>query len=111
MPDYIQYATFLGSEIDVHQASEPSDIIWENRHFTPGQRFLRTMIVSFAIFLMLCVSFALIFTAQKTSIAMKQKYPKQNCVEVGQEYSNRRSAWMRDSINEYIVNSAIEEKG
>jgi hypothetical protein len=63
MAEYQQYATFLGSEIDVHQASEPSDIIWENRHFTPGQRFLRTMIVSFAIFCMLCVSFACIFTA------------------------------------------------
>lgn len=71
MPDYAQYATFLGSEIDVGQASEPSDIIWENRHFTSGQRFLRTMMVSCIIFLCLCVSFALIFTAQKTSIAMK----------------------------------------
>lgn len=111
MPDYAQYATFLGSEIDVHQASEPSDIIWENRHFTPGQRFLRTLIVSFVIFLMLCLSFACIFTCQKTSIAMKQKYPKQNCVEVGGEYTNRRAAWMRDSINEYIINNAIEEKG
>ena len=60
---------------------------------------------------MLCVSFALIFTAQKTAIAMKQKYPKQNCVEVGQEYANRRSAWMRDGVNEYIQNNLIEEKG
>ena len=69
------------------------------------------MIVSFAVFCMLCVSFALIFTAQKTAIAMKQKYPKQNCVEVGQEYANRRSAWMRDGVNEYIQNNLIEEKG
>ena len=82
MADYSRYATFLGSEIDVGQASEPSDIIWENRHFTSGQRFLRTMVVSFAVFCMLCVSFAAIFTAQKTAIAMKQKYPKQNCKEV-----------------------------
>jgi len=112
MDDYShKYATFLGSEIDVGQASEPSDIIWENRHFTSGQRFLRTMVVSFAVFCMLCVSFALIFTAQKTAIAMKQKYPKQNCVEVQQEYANRRAAWMRDGINEYISNNAIEEKG
>jgi hypothetical protein len=111
MEEYAQYATFLGSEIDVQQASEPRDIIWENRHFTSGQRFVRTMIVSGAIFLMLCVSFACIFTAQKTSIAMKQKYPKQNCVEVGGEYTNRRAAWMRDAINEYIINNAIEDKG
>lgn len=32
--DYIRYRTFLGSEIDVKGASEPTDIIWENRHYT-----------------------------------------------------------------------------
>ena len=76
LEDYAHYRTFLGSEIDVKQASEPTDIIWENRHFTKSARFLRTIIVSFVVFLMLCVSFFLIFTAQKTSLAMKQKYPK-----------------------------------
>ena len=111
MVDYAQFDTFLGSTIDVQQASEPSDIIWENRHFTSGQKFLRTVVVSFAVFCMLCVSFACIFTAQKTAIAMKQKYPKQNCKEVGEDYVGRRGAWMRDSINEYITNEHIEEKG
>lgn len=71
LEDYAHYRTFLGSEIDVKQASEPTDIIWENRHFTSKARFLRTMIVAFIVFLMLCVSFFLIFTAQKTSLAMK----------------------------------------
>lgn len=111
MEDYQHYKTFLGSEIDVHGASEPTDIIWENRHFTSGQRFVRTMIVSFAIFLLLCVSFTLIYTAQKTSLAMKQKYPKQKCAELNDEYKGRRNAWMRDSINEFLINNAIEEKG
>lgn len=71
LEDYAHYRTFLGSEIDVKQASEPSDIIWENRHFTKGARLFRTLIVSFIVFLMLCVSFFLIYTAQKTSLAMK----------------------------------------
>jgi len=26
----------LGQEIDLQNASEPTDIIWENRHFTPA---------------------------------------------------------------------------
>jgi len=111
MEDYAHYRTFLGSEIDVGGASEPTDIIWENRHFTSGARFVRTLIVSFIVFLLLCVSFFLIFTAQKTSLAMKQKYPKQNCNELNEEYKGRRNAWMRDSINEFLVNNAIEEKG
>lgn len=111
MEDYAHYRTFLGSEIDVMGASEPTDIIWENRHFTAGARFTRTLIVSFVVFLMLCVSFTLIYTAQKTSLAMKQKYPKQNCNEINEEYKGRRNAWMRDSVNEFLINNAIEEKG
>jgi hypothetical protein len=42
---------------------------------------------------------------------MKQKYPKVSCGPLIEEYSGRRETWMRDSINEYIVNTAIEEKG
>lgn len=101
----------MGSEIDVGGASEPTDIIWENRHFTSAARFMRTIIVSLAVLGLLIISFTLIYTAQKTSLAMKQKYPKQNCAEINQEYNNRRNAWMRDSINEFLINNAIEEKG
>lgn len=42
---------------------------------------------------------------------MKQKYPKVSCGPLLEEYDKRREAWMRDSINEYMVNTAIEEKG
>lgn len=59
----------------------------------------------------LACSFLLIYTAQKTSLAMKQKYPKLNCKEVNAEYEGRRDKWMRDAVNEYIINTAIEEKG
>jgi hypothetical protein len=34
MDEYAHYRTFLGGEIDMMEASEPTDIIWENRHFT-----------------------------------------------------------------------------
>ena len=61
----------LGRVMKFKNASEPTDIIWENRHFTKSARFMRTLVVSFVVFLMLCVSFALIYTAQKTSMAMK----------------------------------------
>lgn len=31
---YRHYQTLLGEKIDLVPASEPTDIIWENRHFT-----------------------------------------------------------------------------
>jgi len=42
---------------------------------------------------------------------MKTKYPKVSCGPLIEEYKERREAWMRDSINEYVINTAIEEKG
>lgn len=78
-PDYAQYKTFLGQEIDMVEASEPTDIIWENRHFSSFSRFVRSIIVCFILFGVLCCSFYGIYTAQKLALAMKTKYPKMNC--------------------------------
>ena len=33
------------------------------------------------------------------------------CGPLLEEYKDRHEAWQRDSINEYMINDAIEEKG
>ena len=33
-PKYEHYKLMLGEELEVDEASEPTDIIWENRSFT-----------------------------------------------------------------------------
>lgn len=109
--DFAMYRTFLGAEIDLHEASEPTDIIWENRHFTTCQRILRTILVCFILLGVLACSFYAIYTAQKMALAMKKKYPKTPCAPIIEEYKGRRESWIRDSVNEYIINTAIEEKG
>lgn len=109
--EYAHYRTFLGEVIDMTEASEPTDIIWENRHFTSKQRCFRTLIVTLAILGILCCSFYVIYTAQKLALAMKTKYPKTVCAPFVEEYNNRREAWMRDAINEFRINTAIEERG
>lgn len=35
MEEFQQYKEFLGHEIEVKEASEPTDILWENRMYTP----------------------------------------------------------------------------
>lgn len=62
-PDYEQYKTFLGCIIDMHEASEPTDIIWENRHFTAFTRFRRSVVVCIVMLGILGLSFFTIFTA------------------------------------------------
>lgn len=42
-------------------------------------------------------------------IALKKKYPKQNCGEISKEYDKRYKIWERDSVNEYVQNDLIED--
>lgn len=64
MTSYNHYKRFLGAEIDMKPASEPTDIIWENRHIGPAKRLIRSMIASLGIFLLLTMSFMLIYYAK-----------------------------------------------
>jgi len=61
-PMYEEYKTFLGEELEIEEASEPTDIIWENRHYTSIERFKRTLIVVAIVFMLLCGSFVVVFT-------------------------------------------------
>ena len=56
-----EYRLFLDRPIKIQAASEPSDIIWENRGFTVGERSAKKSIVVTIIVAMLLLSFGLIF--------------------------------------------------
>ena len=62
-------------EIEIQPASEPSDIIWENRHFSPWDRKKKEMIVCSILTIMLFVSFIIIFIFTLKSNALVNKYP------------------------------------
>lgn len=78
---YAYLNEWFGDEvsIEIQPASEPSDIIWENRHFTESQRNWKAFYVFCAIFLMLFVSFIVIFGAQKWSYSLMDVYPNVDC--------------------------------
>lgn len=52
---------FLGQDISIQGASEPTDIIWENRGYTPEERMGKRGIVGLIIFVLLAISFVVIF--------------------------------------------------
>jgi len=75
LEEFSHFKTFLYQEIEVKPASEPSDILWENRYLTPFSRFWRKVLVYFIIICMLFVSFQFIYNFQMISIAKKGRYP------------------------------------
>jgi hypothetical protein len=105
-PEYKHYEKFLTSEIEVQEASEPTDIIWENRSFTPRQRSVKRCIVAFLILVMLTISAVIIFVCTLSANAKKFRYPKANCDTIYDGYGNDTSSaeWISDATTEYANN-------
>lgn len=77
--NFAEYRTLLGEQINIEEASEPTDIIWENRHFTSWDRLIRTIYVVCVVAVLLFISFMLIFMCSKKSVEGVLKYPKVDC--------------------------------
>ena len=56
---------WMGVPITLDPAPEPTDIIWENRHFTESEKLIRLLITIGVIFLFLGVTFFTIFYLKK----------------------------------------------
>jgi len=69
----------LGKDVEFQPASEPSDIIWENRHVEQSLRFKRRIFVKIIITLMLAASFIIIYICASRSTTLKAKYPVADC--------------------------------
>jgi hypothetical protein len=75
----IKFKNFLGGELDLQEASEPTDIIWENRAFTPTRRTVKRVVVGIITLTMLLISATIIYVCSKTSLSIKTKYPIIDC--------------------------------
>ena len=107
---------FLKQEIKLEEASEPTDIIWENRHWNETQRNIKRAIVYTIIVIALTISGICIFFMTKTSLSLKFKYPKVQCSVFDIQYgvlangtASEYSSWASDSVKEWNAN--IREEG
>ena len=64
------------------EATEPTNILWENRHFTDQERWTRTIHALLLIFLLVFASFAIIYYVKVTALLIALKYPNVDCVSV-----------------------------
>lgn len=76
----------LKQDIEIQEASEPTDIIWENRHFTPTDRNIKRAIVYTIISIALAISAVIIYVMTKRSLELKFKYPKTDCSVFDAQY-------------------------
>lgn len=96
--------------IDIQRASEPTDIIWENRQYTYKQRLFKGIFVTiFLVFLLAC-SFLMILLCSQSSQRLLNKFPSSiDCELVTSGKSN--DDLEASAIIEYTSLHAAEEKG
>ena len=70
---------FIGRKLEFVKASEPSDIIWENRHFTPWEKKKKSIIVWVILISLLIVSFSFQTKLQNKAYYRMEEYPEIDC--------------------------------
>lgn len=105
-PALADFKFWLGDEtIEIQAASEPSDIIWENRAFTPNQRRVKAAIVFVIIAILLIGSGVLIFWLSDYSTKMINKYPITDCAPLSDltEDQFQQSAYLEWTLNNNLA--------
>lgn len=82
---------FMGDDLFLVEATEPTNIIWENRHFTSQDYIKRTLIACTIIFFLIMASFTVIFIAKMYAIITSNKYPTVDCDDINSIYNNDAS--------------------
>lgn len=121
------FGILFGKEIEIQAASEPTDIIWENRHFKPFTRKWKRCVVYFIILCVLFCSGTFIYICQVMSTGLKTKYPKTNCESTAADYGYEwgditasdfetspakfsKNALKRDAVTEFFQQTLLQSE-
>jgi ABC-type multidrug transport system permease subunit len=77
---------FLGDEFFLVESTEPTNIIWENRHWTASDIAKRTCIAFTLIFILLMLSLCVIFYCEMYAIEVDSTYPTVDCDYIDEVY-------------------------
>ena len=79
----------LGLPMKFNKASEPTDIIWENRIYTAADYFFRQLVAFSIIAVLLLGSFAFIYKVARTSSEIAREFPKVDCASIRETYGDQ----------------------
>ena len=80
--------TILDQEFIFDKPSEPTDIIWENRQYTPRDYFFRQLFAFTIIGIMLFGSFIFIYWISAFSAEMGAVFPAVDCAGIKAAYTD-----------------------
>ena len=89
----------LGKTLQFDEASEPTDIIWENRHFTRFDYIKRQAFAFVVIAILLFGSFIVVFIVAQYSSKIANRYPQVDCDIIESNYGDQLQTYAVDDYN------------
>lgn len=89
----------LGKNMVFVEAQEPTNIIWENRHFTKNQRLTRIGIAAAINLVLVAISFVIIYYIQFAGLKMTSQYPEVNCDAIESSYGDTLEMYAFEEYN------------
>ena len=92
-------------------ASEPTDIIWENRRFTPNDYLKRSIAAYIGISIVLSISGIIIYWISQFAAEINAVFPKANCEELLTSYGTSIEKYAIQDYNYVIANKGEQSSG
>ena len=101
----------LGVEFRFKDASEPTDIIWENRIFTARDYLWRQLKAFVIIAILLAGSFGIIFAISNYSARMAAVFPPQDCEGVKNAYGSTLEKYASEDYDYITSHEGAQSSG
>ena len=102
-----QNLKLLEQKFEFQNCSEPTDIIWENRHFTNNQYFWRGLFVFIIVGILLLGSLIIIYVISAFSMNLAAVFPPTDCAGIEAAYGDSLEV---QAVNDYDFIMANEGK-
>ena len=79
----------LGEPFKVKAATEPTNIIWENRHIRNFRLCRRAFAAVLVVTFVLAISFAVIYAFKQISIKLDSKFPEVDCNKIRESFTEK----------------------
>lgn len=79
----------MGQDMKFDKPSEPTDIIWENRHFTATQYFMRELFAYVIIGVLLFASLIVIYAISAFAAELSAVFPPVSCDGIESAYGDK----------------------
>ena len=102
---------FLGQKLVFQDTSEPTDIIWENRHWTPRQIMWRAIAAWIVILILMSGSFFFIFWVSSFKAQIARVFPTVDCTNVLANYGHQIDEFAVDDYNFIQEHPGMQSSG